>query len=209
MNEWHIQSRAHACQISGQPFVDQQAYFTLLLEEGGELKRLDVCEAVWKERSKGAVTDMPGYVSHWKGVYEAPPPAPPETIRRETAETLLRKLIEQDDPRHGAACYILAVMLERKRLLRVKEQFRREGRRIFLYEQPKTGDLFTITDPDLQLDQLETVQRDVADLLEHGLTGANAAETPAESSEPAAPAETPEPAATVPTEESLAEPMPN
>ena len=60
-------------------------------------------------------------------------------------------------------------MLERKRVLKVKEQIIRDGKRTFIYEQPKTGDIFTITDPDLKLDQLEEVQRDVAALLEHGL----------------------------------------
>jgi len=40
---------------------------------------------------------------------------------------------------------------------------------VFIYEQPKTGDIFTITDPALRLDQLEEVQRDVAMLLEQGL----------------------------------------
>ena len=45
----------------------------------------------------------------------------------------------------------------------------RDGRRVFIYEQPGTGDLFTIIDPALQLNQLEEVQRDVAALLEYGL----------------------------------------
>jgi hypothetical protein len=40
---------------------------------------------------------------------------------------------------------------------------------VFIYEQPATGDVFTITDPQLRLDQLEEVQRAVATLLEHGL----------------------------------------
>src|SRR6185369_4860321 len=92
-----------------------------------------------------------------------------EAIQKGDAETLLRKLIERNDPTHAAASYILAVMLERKRILKVKEQIRSEGKRIFIYEQPKTGDVFTIPDPDLQLNQLEEVQRDVAQLLEHGL----------------------------------------
>jgi len=38
-------------------------------------------------------------------------------------------------------------MLERKRLLKVKEQIAREGQRVFIYEQPATGDVFTIVDP--------------------------------------------------------------
>jgi hypothetical protein len=60
-------------------------------------------------------------------------------------------------------------MLERKRILKVKEQIVRDGQRVFIYEQPKTGDIFTIADPNLHLDQLEEVQRDVAMLLEQGL----------------------------------------
>jgi hypothetical protein len=97
-------------------------------------------------------------------------PAPvAEVIQKENAETLLKKLIELNDPRYIPAGYILAVMLERKRILKVKEQIFRDGKRTFIYEQPKTGDVFTITDPDLHLNQLEAVQRDVAHLLEHGL----------------------------------------
>jgi hypothetical protein len=60
-------------------------------------------------------------------------------------------------------------MLERKRLLRMKEQFMRDGRRILVYEHPKSGDVLTIIDPGLQLRQLDEVQHDVAALLEHGL----------------------------------------
>ena len=90
-------------------------------------------------------------------------------FKKETAESLLRKLIELNDPRYIPAGYILAVMLERKRLLKVKEQLVRDGQRVFIYEQPGTGDVFTIIDPALQLNQLEQVQHDVAALLEHGL----------------------------------------
>jgi hypothetical protein len=84
------------------------------------------------------------------------------------------KLVQLNDPRHIPAGYILAVMLERKRVLKIKEQFVRNGQRVFIYEQPKSGDVFTIADPDLHLDQLEQVQREVAALLEHGLESASA-----------------------------------
>ncbi len=109
-----------------------------------------------------------GFISHWQGIFEVPPPVV-DAIQKETAETVLRKLIEQNDPRYAPAAYILAVMLERKRILKVKEQIIRDGQRVFIYEQPKTGDIFTIADPNLHLDQLEEVQRDVAMLLEQGL----------------------------------------
>ncbi|HUR45410.1 MAG TPA: hypothetical protein VMZ27_05965 [Candidatus Saccharimonadales bacterium] len=179
MNEWNIQSRSHGCQACHAHFVDTQPYHTILFDEKQEFKRLDVCETCWKSQYSEGANDRKGFISHWQGVYHAPPTAAPDPIQKENAETLLRKLIELNDPQHIAATYILAVMLERKRILKVKEQIQRPEGRIFVYEQPKTGDIFTIPDPNLQLNQLQQVQHDVANLLEHGLTPAAETASPA------------------------------
>ena len=193
MNEWNIQSRAHVCETCQQPFADKQPYRTVLFEDGKELRRSDICEPC--AQKAGDLRARPGFISQWQGTYEAPPAQAPDAIQKETAETLLRKLIEQNDPVHAPAAYILAVMLERKRMLKVKEQIKRDGKRVFIYEHPKTGDLFAIVDPDLHLDQLELVQRDVAQLLEHGLNPAPAAEpAPAPAAEQSAGASSAEPA---------------
>jgi hypothetical protein len=177
MTEWNIQARAQGCEACGKPFADQEPYHTLLFDEKAVLRRSDICASCWEQQYREA-RDKKGFVSHWQGVFTLPSP-PADPIRRETAETLLRKLIERNDPQHIPAGYILAVMLERKRLLKVKEQFIRENQRVFVYEQPATGDLFTIVDPRLRLDQLEQVQRDVSGLLEHGLDAPAAAPAPA------------------------------
>ena len=182
MDNWNIQSRASACQTCSQPFDDKQVYHTLLFDVPPDLRRSDVCEPCWQKQNTGDTRNRTGFISHWQGIYEAPVVSDP--IQKETAETLLRKLIEQNDPRYAPAGYILAVMLERKRILKVKEQVVRDGKRVFIYEQPATGDVFTIADPNLRLDQLEEVQRDVAALLEHGLNPpAVANETPSQPAE--------------------------
>jgi hypothetical protein len=186
MNEWNIQSRGHACQSCNRPFTDGETYYTILSHEKQDLLRIDVCQKCWMEQYSES-RDRKGFISCWHGAYEAPPAAPVDPIQKENAETLLRRLIEINDPKYAAASYILAVMLERKRLLKVKEQIRTEGKRIFVYEQPKTGDVFTIPDPDLQLNQLDEVQRDVAELLEHGLPGDSPEATLPSMQEPAAP----------------------
>jgi len=176
MNEWIIQSRAHACQACGKSFADKDTYHTILTSHKQELLRQDICPGCWAVQNaklQGSVQGAAGhkgFISQWQAIYHAPPPSSTaDPIQKETAETLLRKLILANDPQHGPACYILAVMLERKRQLKIKQQIRRDGVRIFIYEHPKTGDLFTITDPDLQLNQLDAVQRDVTQLLVHGL----------------------------------------
>ena len=70
-------------------------------------------------------------------------------------------------PEHARAAYILALMLERKRLLRPTGNHADEAaqRRLLFYEHARTGETFVVVDPALRLDQIEEVQREVADLL--------------------------------------------
>jgi hypothetical protein len=181
--EWNIQTRAHVCRECGRGFRSRETLHTLLFDERHGFERVDVCEGCWSAQVSQAANHRKGFVSHWVGVYEPPPPPSAEPIQRETAETLLRKLIELNDPQHAGAVFILAVMLERKRILKVKAQTVQDAHRILVYEHAKLGDVFTIPDPALQLDQLDAVQHDVARLLEHGLNPPGP--------EPADPAEAP------------------
>jgi hypothetical protein len=188
--EWNIQSRASACQSCKKTFADKEEFHTLLFDAKDGYERLDICQECWNQQFSQGAVDRKGFISYWQSQYQVPPAAPPEPIQRETAETLLRKLLEQNDPAHAAARYILAAMLERKRLLKVKAQLSRDGQRVFVYEHPKTGDLFQIPDPNLQLHQLDAVQKDVLHLLQHGLPGEAApAPAPPEAAAPEVPAQ--------------------
>lgn len=171
MADWNIQSRGHHCFVTGRAFAEGEPFHTVLLDQRHGFERLDVCLEAWHTHGP-EILARPNLVSQWRGIYHAPPAAPPDPIKRDDAESLLRKLLERGEESHAAACFILAVMLERKRLLKVKGQLREGGRRVFIYEHPASGDVFTVADPDLQLDQLAAVQHDVARLLEHGLPGA-------------------------------------
>ena len=169
MIDWKIRSRSSECQACNTKFGDGQAYHTLLYAEGQENQRTDVCSDCWDGQYGHGASDRKGFISHWSGTFIVPPPPPPEPIQKDSADTALTKLVELGDPKHGPICFILSAMLERKRLLKVREEFREEGQRVFVYENPKTGDVFTIRDPGLKLDELEEVQRDVAFLLEEGV----------------------------------------
>ncbi|MCF7669408.1 MAG: hypothetical protein K9N48_06505 [Verrucomicrobia bacterium] len=169
MMEWNIQARAHECGMCERRFEDKDVCHTLLYQEGDELNRLDLCNECWVKKYSQEIRRMPGLVSFWQGVYTVPPPEPPEPLEKETAESILRKLIELKEDEFEPACFILAAMLERKRLFKVKAQHRKDGRRYFVYEHAKTGELFTIADPELNLNQFEPVQRQVHGLLAHGL----------------------------------------
>ncbi|MEK9864484.1 MAG: hypothetical protein VW804_15135 [Verrucomicrobiota bacterium] len=187
MNDWNIQSRSRICLQCETPFEDQAIYHSLLHAEGAELVREDLCHDCWHARKAAGQSDPTqkpaAYLSHWQGRFQAPPPPTPDAIGRDTAESLMRRLATEDHPEYRGALYILAVMLERKRILKVRDQFQRDQQRLFVYEHAKSGDVFTIAEPALHLEELEKIQRDVAMLMEHGLPQATDAASEANQSE--------------------------
>ncbi len=184
MAEWNIQARARACQTCGHAFQHGEAVHTLLFEEQRAYRRHDLCAACWEVEMVGGGPRRVGYISHWESRYDPPPPAPPEPIQKESAESLLRRLLEHPAPEYAGCRFILAVMLERKRLLKVKAQTCENGRRLLIYEHVRTGEVFTVPDPELRLDQLESVQRQVAVLLERGMPVEGATATAPEGAAP-------------------------
>jgi hypothetical protein len=161
-NDWSIQSRNDRCASTGQQFVDGDHFYTLLYEENEGYRREDLSEEAFKQRP----ADAPVPYSLWRSKFEAPPPAAPETLAKQTAEELLRRYMEEQSPQYANARYILALMLERKRILKEMEVKKGEDGRITrIYERAKTGEVFVIPDPGLRLDQLGEVQAEVAAML--------------------------------------------
>jgi len=160
--DWTIQSRSGRCAVTGRDFVEGEFFYTLLFRERDGFRREDLSEESWKERQLDSASAPP--YSFWRTKFE-PTPAAPEALARETAEDLLRRYMTGQDESHANARYILALMLERKRLLKQIEAKEDIHGRTLVYEHVKTGEVFVIPDPGLRLDQLEAVQTEVAALL--------------------------------------------
>ena len=110
------------------------------------------------------IREKAGIISYWQSAYEPPAPPPPDPLPKEDAESLLRKMMERNDSSEMVARFILAVMLERKKILKHRET-QKNADKILVYEHAKTGETFVIKDPQLRLDQLEEVQRKVSAML--------------------------------------------
>jgi hypothetical protein len=128
--------------------------------EGEAFRREDLCEEAWAARNENIQP-----FSFWKSRYEPPPPVAPEPLAKENAEELLRRLLAENDPANANACYVLAVMLERKRVLKQVKTEQTEGRAVLVYEHAKTGDVFIVPEAQLRLAEIAHVQEEVAELL--------------------------------------------
>jgi hypothetical protein len=159
--DWTIQGRSHQCAATGHPFTEGEHFYTILYYEKGEYRREDLSEEAFKSRNENVAP-----FSFWRSKYEPPVPQHVDTVTKQTAEDLLRKYMDDTDVEHGNARYILALMLERKRILKEREVKRGEdGVLARIYEHGKTGEIFVIPDPELRLDQVAEIQQQVASLL--------------------------------------------
>jgi hypothetical protein len=159
--EWQIKSPAHACSTCLREFADGETFTSSLGQDPvAGFVRTDVCASCWNPEAASAA------LSRWNTQYHAPVPPAPEAIHRETAEALLRRLVETDDPGRHGAIFVLTVMLERRRILVERDvKTAPEGGKLRIYEHRGTGETFVISDPELKLHDLETVQSEVMALL--------------------------------------------
>jgi len=158
-NDWPIKHRSDACAVTNRAFVAGEQFYTLLFREGNGFRREDLSEEAWATRNENIRP-----FSFWKTHYEPPPPVPPEPLAKENAEELLRRLLRENAQPN--ACYVLAVMLERKRVLKQVKNETTERGRVLIYEHAKNGDVFIVPNVELRLDELESVQREVSGLLQ-------------------------------------------
>jgi len=174
--EWNIRACADQCAACQTKFTDRETLMSRLRFTADGYVRDDYCAGCWPGRTPGADAET----SAWSAVWHAPAPKAPEALRKETAESLLRELMETEDPSKRNVIFILAVMLERRRLLVEKEvQVQPDGVKIRVYEHKQTGESFVVPDPQLKLAEIESVQREVMELL--GIPAPGAQPAPPES----------------------------
>lgn len=180
IQEWDIKPRGTACHACSQAFTDRQPYHSKLVFATEGYVRADFCSSCWQQKTAAGETSF----SSWQGLYRVPPPEPEPAVRKETAESLLRRLMEEEDESQRNIIYILAVMLERNKTLVERDvKTNDNGVLLRLYEHRKTGETFLIPDPRLRLDQLATVQQEVISILDGNKAGAAPPVAPAPSAE--------------------------
>ena len=116
-------------------FNDGDFFYTLLSDERGEFRREDLSEAAFKGRNENIQT-----YSFWRSKFELPVTVL-ETLGKQTAEDLLRRYMAESSPELSNARCILAVMLERKKLLNeIAAKRGEDGSLSLIYEHTKTGE---------------------------------------------------------------------
>jgi hypothetical protein len=163
---WHVRSRGRECAATQRAFADGETIITALFpdpESSGYVRR-DYCVDAWQSRQP---SDDKAF-SFWKTNYSVP--TGPETssrVEKLSAEEILQHLVEEDEDHTENARFILAVMLERQKLLRETDSQSTPSGILRVYEHRKTGEVFLVKDPNIPLSKVEAVQNEVFTLLEN------------------------------------------
>jgi hypothetical protein len=163
-DSWHLRSCSPQCSVTGREFKEDEPFYTAIFPdpESEAFERRDFSEEAWKERAEDAETPF----SFWRSIFK---PRPVEEkvdiVDKENPETLLKRLVEEDEEHTENVRYILAVMLERKKLLVETDSQQTPNGLLRIYEHRKDGDLYIVKDPQIPLSEVDKVQDEVHALL--------------------------------------------
>jgi hypothetical protein len=155
--DYEIERSAKSCAATGREFAPGEEFYSVLVAEGAELKRCDYSAEAWKGPPEGAIgwwkSQMPGQQarrSHW---------APNDLLLN-----LFDELAQQPDKQDMR--YVLALLLVRRRVMRVEEEQRDEAghERLVLY-CPRRDAQYEVSAMTLDQKRIEEIQQVLAQLL--------------------------------------------
>ena len=162
--QWSVKKCSSKCSKTGRDFEDQEIVTSVLKFVDGSFERFDYSN-LDDDIDEISGDGSAGSVFVWKTQFRLPI-AKEEVVQKENVESLLRKMILKEDPKDQNIIFILAVMLERKKILVERgTQNLENGFKLRVYEHRKSKESFTIIDPCLKLNELEKVQEQVVVLL--------------------------------------------
>ncbi|MEM1157059.1 MAG: hypothetical protein AAF649_08720 [Verrucomicrobiota bacterium] len=157
VTDWEIKVCADECAVTGKPFESDEEFYTLLFQDKEGLRRLDVCLD-----ARGQVDESEQQViSSWKSNYKSKPGPEQETVCKQDAESELRRLLEAGQESAASLCRILALLLERKRMLKMRERIGQPEQSLLVYEHTETGESFIVPDVDFNLSELDSLRSEI------------------------------------------------
>lgn len=161
LSERYIISRKITkCSVTQLSFQEGQRVWTAIFSNYPEAEyiRRDYSEEGWEKRPEEDLKPFSTWHSVWKAPLQAP--AKPH-LGEESIETHLQRLIDEDLTETEDTRYLLALILERKRVLIETSALELPDCILREYKQKKSGNLYVVKDPNLPLDQISALQEKV------------------------------------------------
>src|SRR5262249_20852020 len=156
--DYPIQPLTRRCASSGRELREGERYVSVLSAEGASLVRRDYALDAWK-----GMVPPEGTIAFWQGKATAGKGPRRPAFDDDLVMDCFTRLEGQDEPGRVRFRYVLALLLMRRRRLRLEDW--RGGEEGLAFRCVRTGARHLVTDPDLTEEELSAVQDDVFEAL--------------------------------------------
>jgi len=158
--EWNMPRRTDACAGCGRAFEFGETFQAFLYELDGSYTRRDYCTACQPPA-------VPAAVGAWKTRRPAPAPRAVRPFDREAILAFFERLEDAVAAQQVQLRFVLALLLWRKKALKLERTAQLNGRETWEFTAPRTGTLHRVVRPELDEEELERL----SEQLEHLLAG--------------------------------------
>ena len=155
--DFEVQKFTRRCAGSDRDLAPGETFYSVLVPNGPEVKRLDYSESAWE----GAPDDA---IGHWKSEV---PGSSANRMQLAPNDVLLHYFESMHDtPDHQVLVYVLSLLMIRRRIFKMETSEQDEqGREVLLVFCPRNEKEYrvVVTTPDTE--EIERVQQQLAELL--------------------------------------------
>lgn len=156
--DYEIQRGTRHCAATGREFAAGETFYSVLVDEGAELKRYDYGAEAWQGPPpeaigwwKSQVPDRQAGRKHWA----------PNDVMLHFFEELA------DQPDRQDVRYVLALLLIRRRVFRLEEEQRDEhGREVMVVFCPRNETTYQVAAAMPDPERIDQIQQELAQLLQ-------------------------------------------
>lgn len=158
MTDYQIQASSRRCAVTGRELAPGERYYSVLLDQGDSFIRQDFCLEAWQGPPEKTF-------SFWQGRLPSggAPKRPP--IDDELLLDCFARLEGEPEPGKQAFRYVLALLLIRRKRLRLEDSRSEGGSEVLSLRDARSKARYLVIDPGLPDDELEAVQDEVFEVL--------------------------------------------
>ena len=154
MIDYEIQPSTRRCSESGRELRPGERTYSVLLEEAGKFVRKDYSAEAWHGVPDGAF-------SFWMGRVSSPQGKRRQPIDDEMLVECFQRLDGQMEPSRIRFRYVVALLLMRRRRLKIEDTKQDGSLEVLVMRCSRTGARHSVVNPGLTDEELATVQDDV------------------------------------------------
>lgn len=158
VGEYVVQAPTRRCTATGRELKTGEKFFGVLRADGPRLTRQDFSAEAWP----GPPTDA---IAYWAGRVPATDAPPKPRFDDDMSIECLRRLDGCESASQVNLRYVLALLLMRRKRLRLDDERIEAGHSVLVFCDAKTGEPHLVRDPRISAEELQLVQDEVFRLL--------------------------------------------